>query len=85
MEKWRLKLTSAKVEVEAELGNKELEKEIENLKVDINVLTTKVDKLKEAITALLKVSFFKPIPNSLVGLKNTTILSSNKGNGQSKI
>ena len=34
---------------------KELVKEIENLKEDINVLTIKVDKLKEALTSLSKV------------------------------
>ena len=56
---------------------KELKKEIENLKVDINVLTTKVDKLKETITFLSKVSFSKPVlpESSVVGSKNTSISS----------
>ena len=52
---------------------KELEKEIENLKEDIHVLTIKGDELKEVLTSLSKVSFSKPVPDSSVASKNTLI------------
>ena len=53
----------------------ELQKEIENLKEDIKLLTTEVKKLKEVILSFDKPSYPRSVPKTSVALTNTSLAS----------